>query len=98
MRLNTQSCAGSPSVSQGPSILLVEDEDSIAEPFAKALARGGFRTTVAHNGREAMTLARELQPDVVLLDLALPDIDGRDVGGFNRSSQRWLVEGIVGGR
>jgi two-component system, OmpR family, response regulator RegX3 len=65
--------------SPGVSVLLVEDEQSIAEPFANALARSGFRTTVARTGIEAVALTRELRPDVVLLDLALPDIDGRDV-------------------
>jgi DNA-binding response OmpR family regulator len=68
-----------PDASHGPSVLLVEDEQSIAEPFASALTRGGFRTTVARTGDEALTLVRELHPDVVLLDLALPDIDGRDI-------------------
>jgi DNA-binding response OmpR family regulator len=62
-----------------PSVLLVEDEQSIAEPFATALARGGFRTTVARTGAEALELAAAHDPDVVLLDLALPDTDGRDV-------------------
>jgi two-component system response regulator RegX3 len=60
-------------------VLLVEDEHSIAQPFASALARGGFRTTVARTGAEAMALMPELQPDVVLLDLSLPDADGRDI-------------------
>ena len=63
----------------GPSVLLVEDERSIAEPFASALTRSGFRTTVAGTGNEAMALIAELQPDVVLLDLSLPDSDGRDI-------------------
>jgi DNA-binding response OmpR family regulator len=66
-------------VPDGLSILLVEDEQSIAEPFAKSLGRSGFRTTVARTGGEAIALARDLRPDVVLLDLALPDLDGRDV-------------------
>ncbi len=79
MRLDRQHLGASADVSHGPSILLVEDEQSIAEPFAKALERSGFRATVARSGGEAMALVRELQPDVVLLDLALPDIDGRDV-------------------
>lgn len=61
------------------SVLLVEDERSIAEPFAKALTRGGFPTTVARTGAEAIELEAALHPDVVLLDLALPDGDGRDV-------------------
>jgi DNA-binding response OmpR family regulator len=63
----------------GPAVLLVEDEQSIAEPFAKALARGGFRPTVARTAAEALDLVSTVDPDVVLLDLALPDGDGREV-------------------
>ena len=63
----------------GPAVLLVEDEPSIAEPFASALSRSGFRTTVARTGAEALALLAEHSPDVVLLDLSLPDGDGRDV-------------------
>jgi DNA-binding response OmpR family regulator len=61
------------------SVLVVEDEPSIADPFASALLRGGFRPTVARTGAEALRAVHELAPDVVLLDLALPDADGRDV-------------------
>ena len=64
---------------RGPTVLLVEDEQSIAEPFASALTRSGFRAAIARTGAEALAKAAELQPDVVLLDLALPDADGRDV-------------------
>jgi two-component system, OmpR family, response regulator RegX3 len=63
----------------GPLVLLVEDERSIAEPFAHALQRAGFRTSVARTGSEAISLAGTSAPDVILLDLALPDGDGRDV-------------------
>ena len=63
----------------GPTVLVVEDEPSISEPFARALLRVGFRPTVARTGAEALRCADELRPDVVLLDLALPDSDGRDV-------------------
>jgi two-component system, OmpR family, response regulator RegX3 len=73
------SADGSAADPRGPSVLLVEDERSIAEPFASALMRSGFRTTVAHTGEEAMILQAELRPDVVLLDLSLPDTDGREV-------------------
>ena len=61
------------------SVLLVEDELSIAEPFSNALRRSGFRTTLARTGTEAIELAATVSPDVVLLDLGLPDLDGRDV-------------------
>jgi DNA-binding response OmpR family regulator len=63
----------------GPLVLLVEDEHSIAEPFAHALQRAGFRTAIAATGGEAIVLASSGHPDVVLLDLGLPDADGRDV-------------------
>jgi DNA-binding response OmpR family regulator len=65
--------------SRGASILLVEDERSIAEPFASALRRNGFRTTVVRTGREALNAANSLEPDLILLDLNLPDSDGRDI-------------------
>ena len=60
-------------------VLLVEDELSIAEPFAAALARNGFEPLIARTAADALRLGREAAPDVVLLDLTLPDGDGRDV-------------------
>lgn len=60
-------------------VLLVEDEGSIAEPFAAALGRAGFRTLVTPTGGEALSAATSAEVDVILLDLALPDMDGRDV-------------------
>ena len=60
-------------------VLLVEDELSIAEPFAAALARNGFEPLIAGTASEALRLGREAAPAVVLLDLSLPDGDGRDV-------------------
>lgn len=63
----------------GPRILLVEDEASIAEPFVKLLRREGFDAFSAATAAEGLRLHRDLQPDLVLLDLALPDGDGRDV-------------------
>jgi len=60
-------------------VLLVEDESSIADPFARALARNGFQPTIARTASEALRLCGETDPDVVLLDLTLPDGDGRDV-------------------
>jgi DNA-binding response OmpR family regulator len=71
--------AASPHLPGAPSVLLVEDESSIAQPFAQLLARSGFRTVLASTGGEALRLARETRPDLVLLDLTLPDGDGLDV-------------------
>jgi two-component system response regulator RegX3 len=60
-------------------ILFVEDEAAIADPFSRALRRAGFEPISARSAREAPDLARRTEPDLVLLDLALPDGDGRDV-------------------
>jgi DNA-binding response OmpR family regulator len=62
-----------------PRILFVEDEPSIFEPFSKALIREGFEPVVARTAADALDLARRIEPDLVLLDLTLPDGDGRDV-------------------
>ena len=61
------------------TVLLVEDERSITEPLQEALAREGFDATVAPTAAEALERMRELKPDVVLLDVMLPDGSGFDV-------------------
>jgi two-component system response regulator RegX3 len=60
-------------------ILLVEDEASIVRPLADALGREGFDPHVATTAAEGIELARRLDPDLVLLDLMLPDGSGFDV-------------------
>jgi len=63
----------------GAVILFVEDEEAISSPFARVLEREGFEPVVAATAAEAMELAESVGPDLVLLDLTLPDGDGRDV-------------------
>ena len=60
-------------------ILYVEDEPAILEPMAKALERAGFETLTARTAAEALALDERMDPDLLLLDLTLPDGDGRDV-------------------
>ena len=61
------------------TILLVEDERSITEPLAAALEREGFEARVAGSVAEALDQANQFQPDLVLLDVMLPDGSGFDV-------------------
>jgi two-component system response regulator RegX3 len=61
------------------TILLIEDEESIIEPLAAALAREGFDAHPARSAAEALELAPSLAPDLVLLDVMLPDGSGFDV-------------------
>ena len=62
-----------------PVVLLVEDETSIAEPFARALEREGFNPVVAPTAARARELFAQRRPNIVLLDLTLPDGDGREL-------------------
>jgi len=60
-------------------ILVVDDELNITELLALALRYEGFAVATALNGRDALAAAESFQPDLVLLDVMLPDIDGHQV-------------------
>jgi len=59
-----------------PSILVVEDEATIREVLRRYLEREGFRVTEAQDGYEALDAVAEAAPDLIILDLMLPGIDG----------------------
>ena len=61
------------------NILLIEDDKSISGFITTSLERNGYRVTSALNGKEGLSLAASLCPDVILLDLGLPDIDGCEI-------------------
>ncbi|MFV0446786.1 MAG: response regulator [Planctomycetaceae bacterium] len=67
-------------------ILLVDDELPIIEPLKYQLEREGFEVGVAHDGREALVKCQTFAPDVVILDLMLPIMDGLSVCRQIRSS------------
>jgi DNA-binding response OmpR family regulator len=60
-------------------VLVVEDEESIVVPLREALEREGFEVPVARTAAEALELGRTAAPDLVLLDVMLPDGSGFDV-------------------
>jgi len=60
-------------------VLIVDDEPRIAEIARDYLERAGFRTTTAADGAEAIQLVRARRPDLIVLDLGLPRVDGLDV-------------------
>ena len=59
--------------------LVVDDEVPLADVIASYLKRESFEVHLAHDGRSALTLAREVDPDVVILDIGLPGVDGIEV-------------------
>jgi len=62
--------------SQSPLVLVVEDYQDAREMYAAYLQFSGYRVAEAANGLEALDKTRELMPDIILMDLALPKMDG----------------------
>lgn len=61
------------------SILLVEDDEFLAELYATKLNLEGFEVSLAVDGEKGLRLAKELKPDLILLDIILPKKDGFEV-------------------
>ena len=62
-----------------PLILVVDDEPKVARLARDYLEKNGFRVLTAADGQSALTVARHEKPDLIILDLMLPHIDGREV-------------------
>jgi two-component system phosphate regulon response regulator PhoB len=66
-------------VTSKPNIMIVEDEEDIQELIVYNLIKNGFNTTVYASGEEALAAVPEILPDLILLDLMLPGMDGLEV-------------------
>ena len=62
-----------------PRVLVVDDQKTIVETCRLYLEHAGFDVAVAFNGEQALAEARDARPDLIVLDLLLPRVDGRDV-------------------
>ena len=72
-----------------PTNLLVDDEDAIRAGLAAALDRARFHVLEARDGREALRLVEVGQPDVIVLDILMPEMDGREVCRQLRQAGNW---------
>lgn len=61
---------------EGKKILIVDDEEDIVEMLAYNFTREGYRVSKAYNGDQAVEMAEKTKPDIILLDVMLPDVDG----------------------
>jgi two-component system alkaline phosphatase synthesis response regulator PhoP len=60
-------------------ILIVDDEQDILEFIEYNLLKEGYQVTTANNGREGLKMAKEIQPDLIILDIMMPGLDGVEV-------------------
>ena len=71
-----------------PKILVVDDEPHIVEAIRYNVERAGFRTLIAANGKRALELAQRELPDLITLDVMLPDLDGWEICRLLRQDRR----------
>lgn len=69
-----------------PRILIVDDEVDLVESIAYSLKKGGYEVAVSHNGKEALAVAISARPDLVLLDVMLPELPGTEVAARLRTN------------
>ncbi len=70
-----------------PSILLVEDNEMNRDMLSRRLERRNYEVVIAVDGQEALDKTRALTPDMVLLDMSLPVMDGWTVAGILKSEE-----------
>ena len=78
-----------------PLVLVVDDEEDIRFVVRARLEAAGFRVETASNGLEGLTRARRLHPDLILLDLMLPGMDGFNVCGMLKRDQQFSAIPII---
>jgi DNA-binding response OmpR family regulator len=75
-------------VQKGKLILVVDDEENIRHFLNHELTKKGYNVIAAANGKEALRLARERRPDLITLDIQMPDISGFDVTTLLKNDER----------
>ncbi|MGH9394414.1 MAG: response regulator transcription factor [Terriglobales bacterium] len=82
-------------MSESSPILIVEDEDLIRDTYARRLEHEGYLVHQAASGREALRSARQNPPQLILLDVMLPDLSGLEVLKSLRAERRFLTTPVV---
>ncbi|HET8752464.1 MAG TPA: response regulator [Gaiellaceae bacterium] len=78
-----------------PQVLVVEDNERNMKLFCELLEASGYRTLEARTGERAVELALEHRPDLVLMDIRLPDIDGVEALGRLRADDGFAASPVL---
>ncbi|MDP9220717.1 MAG: response regulator transcription factor [Actinomycetota bacterium] len=71
-------------------VLVVEDDPGMAAVLARGLRESGFAVDVTSNGQDGLWLTADIEYDIVVLDIGLPDVDGLHVLARLRAAKRWM--------
>ncbi len=77
------------------TILIVDDELSILVPLQFLLEKEGYTAKLAQSGKDAINKIAEVQPDLILLDIMLPDLDGYEIYHMIRQREEWKSIRII---
>ncbi len=75
--------------------LIVEDNADLSIIFAEALQAAGFETNIVRDGANAMTRLKESRPDIIILDLHLPHVSGKEILKQIRADERLAEISVV---
>lgn len=75
--------------------MIVDDEPNIVMSLDYMLKKEGFETTVARNGTEAMELLKNEVPDLVVLDIMMPDVDGYEICKHIKSTETLAATKVI---
>jgi CheY-like chemotaxis protein len=78
-----------------PTIMVVEDGDLVRETLTRLLRREGFATVGACDGREALEVLEREHPDVILLDVNMPDMNGLELLELLHQNPQWQALPVV---
>src|SRR5438094_10549837 len=84
MTVGERTASGAPAANTAPAadavrVLVVDDEPAIADLVGTALRDEGFDVATAGSGRDVLTMVASFRPDLIVLDIMLPDLDGFEV-------------------
>ncbi len=81
---------------QKKKILLIDDEEELVSSLSEVLEENGYKVIIATNGMEAIKKAKEERPDLILLDIMMPKMDGYEVlRQLKTSAEAWAISVIM---
>src|SRR5437588_3419287 len=78
-----------------PTVMIVDDAELSRQTLARLLRREGYQTLCAESGNQALHLLRDKQPDLILLDVHMPGLDGLDLLEMLHENPSWKALPVV---
>lgn len=78
-----------------PKLLVVEDDENLREIYAKNLTRRDYTVETSTDGNDALNKLTDFKPDVILLDIMMPGLDGKEFLKFLKQSPRYKTIPVI---